>query len=68
VVIGGSAAVQAAARARRMDEEAEITIIQKDPDLSWASCGYPIMWAASSMTEHAAQHAHGRHPGPQVLH
>jgi len=42
VVIGGSAAgPKAAARARRMDEEAEITIIQKDPDLSMASCGYP---------------------------
>ena len=42
VVIGGSAAgPKAAARARRMDEEAEIAIIQKDPDLSMASCGYP---------------------------
>lgn len=42
VVIGGSAAgPKAAARARRMDEEAQITIIQKDPDLSMASCGYP---------------------------
>jgi len=42
VVIGGSAAgPKAAARARRMDEKAEITIIQKDPDLSMASCGFP---------------------------
>ncbi len=42
VVIGGSAAgPKAAARARRMDETADITIIQKDPDLSMASCGYP---------------------------
>jgi len=42
VVIGGSAAgPKAAARARRMDERAEITIIQKDPDLSMASCGFP---------------------------
>jgi NADPH-dependent 2,4-dienoyl-CoA reductase/sulfur reductase-like enzyme/rhodanese-related sulfurtransferase len=42
VVIGGSAAgPKAAARARRMDENAEIIIIQKDPDLSMASCGYP---------------------------
>jgi NADPH-dependent 2,4-dienoyl-CoA reductase/sulfur reductase-like enzyme/rhodanese-related sulfurtransferase len=42
VVIGGSAAgPKAAARARRMDEEAEIIIIQKDPDLSMAACGYP---------------------------
>jgi len=42
VVIGGSAAgPKAAARARRLDENASITIIQKDPDLSMASCGYP---------------------------
>ena len=42
VVIGGSAAgPKAAARARRLDEKAEITILQKDADLSMASCGYP---------------------------
>jgi NADPH-dependent 2,4-dienoyl-CoA reductase/sulfur reductase-like enzyme/rhodanese-related sulfurtransferase len=42
VVIGGSAAgPKAAAKARRLDESAEITIIQKSPDLSMASCGYP---------------------------
>ncbi len=42
LVIGGSAAgPKAAAKARRMDENAEITIIQKAPDLSMASCGYP---------------------------
>ncbi|MCU4163991.1 FAD-dependent oxidoreductase [Carboxylicivirga caseinilyticus] len=42
VIIGGSAAgPKAAARARRLDESAEITIFQKAPDLSMASCGYP---------------------------
>lgn len=42
VVIGGSAAgAKAVAKARRLDQTAEITIIQKDPDLSMASCGYP---------------------------
>lgn len=42
VVIGGSAAgPKAASKARRLDEFAEVTIIQKDPDLSMASCGYP---------------------------
>lgn len=42
VVVGGSAAgAKAAAKARRLDQEAEIMIIQKDPDLSMASCGYP---------------------------
>jgi NADPH-dependent 2,4-dienoyl-CoA reductase/sulfur reductase-like enzyme/rhodanese-related sulfurtransferase len=42
IVIGGSAAgPKAAAKARRMDEFAEITLFQKGPDLSMASCGYP---------------------------
>ncbi|WPL19352.1 NADH oxidase [Thiorhodovibrio winogradskyi] len=42
VIIGGSAAgPKAAAKARRTDEFAEITLIQRDPDLSMASCGYP---------------------------
>ncbi|MGI6655644.1 MAG: FAD-dependent oxidoreductase [Desulfobulbus sp.] len=42
IVIGGSAAgAKAAAKAKRLDESAEITIIQKSPDLSMASCGFP---------------------------
>ncbi|MFW5656839.1 MAG: FAD-dependent oxidoreductase [Bacteroidota bacterium] len=42
VVIGGSAAgPKAAARARRMDEHAEVIMFQKGYDLSMASCGYP---------------------------
>ncbi|MGE5155783.1 MAG: FAD-dependent oxidoreductase [Bdellovibrio bacteriovorus] len=42
VVIGGSAAgPKAAAKARRMDEFAHITLIQREPDLSMASCGFP---------------------------
>lgn len=42
VVIGGSAAgPKAASKARRLDEFADVTIIQKDADLSMASCGYP---------------------------
>ncbi|EKD40539.1 MAG: FAD-dependent pyridine nucleotide-disulfide oxidoreductase, partial [uncultured bacterium] len=42
VIVGGSAAgAKAAAKARRLDQHAEITIIQKGPDLSMASCGYP---------------------------
>jgi len=42
IVIGGSAAgPKAASKARRLDENAEITIIQKASDLSMASCGYP---------------------------
>jgi NADPH-dependent 2,4-dienoyl-CoA reductase/sulfur reductase-like enzyme/rhodanese-related sulfurtransferase len=42
VVIGGSAAgPKAAARARRLDMAANITLIQKSAELSMASCGYP---------------------------
>lgn len=42
IVIGGSAAgPKAAAKARRLDEQAEVIIIQKEADLSMASCGYP---------------------------
>lgn len=42
VVIGGSAAgPKAAAKARRIDNNAEVFILQKDADLSTASCGYP---------------------------
>lgn len=42
LVIGGVAAgPKAAARARRLDPEAEITIIEKDTVLSYAGCGMP---------------------------
>lgn len=42
VVIGGSAAgPKAAARSKRLDAEAEVTLLQKAPELSMASCGYP---------------------------
>ena len=42
IVIGGSAAgPKAAAKARRIDNNAQVVILQKDPDLSMASCGYP---------------------------
>lgn len=46
VVIGGSAAgPKAAARAKRLDPTAEVTIIQKAPEMSMASCGYPYFVA-----------------------
>ncbi len=42
VIVGGSAAgAKAAAKARRLDQKIEITLVQKAPDLSMASCGYP---------------------------
>jgi len=42
VVIGGSAAgPKAAARAKRLDDSVDVTLLQKAPELSMASCGYP---------------------------
>ncbi|NDV28754.1 FAD-dependent oxidoreductase [Desulfovibrio sp. JC010] len=42
VVIGGSAAgPKAAARSKRLDAGADVTLLQKAPELSMASCGYP---------------------------
>ncbi len=42
VVVGGSAAgPKAAARAKRLDQDADVTLLQKAPELSMASCGYP---------------------------
>jgi NADPH-dependent 2,4-dienoyl-CoA reductase/sulfur reductase-like enzyme/rhodanese-related sulfurtransferase len=42
LIIGGSAAgPKVASKIRRMDEQADITIVQKGKYLSMASCGYP---------------------------
>ena len=42
VVVGGTAAgPKAAARAKRLDQNAEVILLQKVPELSMASCGYP---------------------------
>lgn len=42
VIVGGVAGgASAAARARRLDENAEITIIERGPDVSFANCGLP---------------------------
>ncbi len=42
IVIGGSAAgPKAAARAKRLNQDADVILVQKEPELSMASCGYP---------------------------
>jgi len=42
VIVGGVAAgASCAARARRLDETAEITLIERGPDISFANCGLP---------------------------
>jgi NADPH-dependent 2,4-dienoyl-CoA reductase/sulfur reductase-like enzyme/rhodanese-related sulfurtransferase len=42
VIVGGVAAgASCAARARRLDETAQITVIERGPDVSFANCGLP---------------------------
>lgn len=42
VIVGGVAGgASAATRARRMNERAEIILLEKDPDVSFANCGLP---------------------------
>jgi len=42
VIVGGVAAgASSAARARRLDETAQITVIERGPDVSFANCGLP---------------------------
>ncbi len=42
VIVGGVAGgATAAARARRLDERAEIVLIERGPDISFANCGLP---------------------------
>ncbi len=42
VIVGGVAGgASAAARARRLDEQAEIVVFERGPDLSFANCGLP---------------------------
>jgi len=42
VIVGGVAAgASAAARARRLSEEAEIVLLERGPDVSFANCGLP---------------------------
>ena len=42
VIVGGVAGgASAAARARRLSEDAEIVLFERGPDLSFANCGLP---------------------------
>ena len=42
VIVGGVAAgASCAARARRLDEAAQITVLERGPDVSFANCGLP---------------------------
>ena len=42
VVIGGVAAgLSAASRARRIDPQLEIIVLEKGPDISYGACGLP---------------------------
>lgn len=53
VIVGGVAGgASAAARARRLSETAEIILLQRDPDVSYASCGtYNTIRVLTSVSE-----------------
>ena len=54
VIIGGVAAgASAAARARRHSEAAEITLLERGPDVSFANCGLPY-FIGGEITSRAA--------------
>lgn len=51
VIVGGVAGgASAAARARRLDEKAEIVLLERGPDVSFANCGLPY-YLAGEITE-----------------
>ena len=46
LIIGGVAAgTKVAAKLKREDRDAEVTILVKEKEISYAGCGLPIMWA-----------------------
>lgn len=54
VVIGGVAGgMSAAARARRLDEDAEIVVLEQGPYVSYANCGLPY-YVGGEITDEAA--------------
>jgi NADPH-dependent 2,4-dienoyl-CoA reductase/sulfur reductase-like enzyme/rhodanese-related sulfurtransferase len=64
VIIGGVAGgASAAARARRLDETAEIVLLQSGPDVSFASCGMPY-FVGGEITDRASMAVQT----PQSLH
>lgn len=58
LVVGGVAAgASCAARARRLDEHARITVIERGPDVSFANCGLPYH-VGGEIAERAALAVH----------
>ena len=58
VIIGGVAGgASAAARARRLDESAEIVMLQAGPDVSFASCGMVRRFDASELVQCFTQYS-----------
>ena len=54
VIVGGVAAgASAGARLRRLDESAEIVILERDHYVSFANCGCPTTSAGTSLTVRA---------------
>ena len=75
IIVGGVAGgASAAAKARRVNEHAEITIFKKGPYVSFANCGLPYMWEADAegfeafeSVIHPLDHA-DYYPGGEPLH
>ena len=54
VVVGGVAGgMSCAARARRLDESAEIVVLERGPHVSFANCGLPY-YLSGEITDRAA--------------
>ena len=61
LIVGGVAGgASAAARARRLSEEAEIVLFERGPDVSFANCGLPVL---RRRRDRRARQASRRHTG-----
>jgi NADPH-dependent 2,4-dienoyl-CoA reductase/sulfur reductase-like enzyme len=62
VVVGGVAGgMSFAARARRLAEDAQIVVHERDAYVSYANCGLPYH-LAGEITDRSARAVHGRRP------
>ena len=66
VVVGGVAGgMSFAARARRLAEDAQIVVLERDPYVSYANCGLPYYLAGEIGRPGRAPAAHAAVPGPE---
>ena len=61
LIIGGVAGgATAAARARRISESAEITLLERGPYVSYANCGLPYFISGTSRNARSSSFRHPR--------